>query len=138
VAEDLATEMERKADALVAAAAASGDTLDFSLESLVTLDALLDRLFARRWAIRGGGRLDVKQYSRMIEPVGAYIGETLRRSAGGTWTVDDEHGPGIELPSGTRTFPLAKAEKRFHNGHADNLGVYGGAMAAMGAGESPT
>ena len=38
---------------------------------------------------------------------------------------------GLLLPSGTWTFPLAKAEKRFHNGHEDSLAFYGSVIADM-------
>jgi hypothetical protein len=125
---DLAADMRRKADALVAAAAKSGDTLDYSLASLLVLDALLDRLFARRWPVGRAGRLDASKFGRMIEPVGAYVGETLRHEGGGEWGVHDEFGPGLELPSGTWTFPLEKARKRFEHGHQDGLAFYGEVM----------
>jgi hypothetical protein len=129
----LASDMQRKAEAIVAAAAANRDELDFSLASLVALDAMLDRLFGRRWPAGRNGRLDAARFGPMIEPIGAYVGETLRRSVGGTWGTNDEYGPGLLLPSGTWTFPLAKAEKRFHNGHEDSLALYGEVMAGMGA-----
>jgi hypothetical protein len=137
VSDDLSADMQRKAEAIVAAAAANREELDFSLESLVTLDAMLDRLFGRRWSIGRSGRLDTKQFTPMIEPIGAYVGETLRRNVGGEWGFHDEHGPGLELPSGMWTFPLAKADKRFHNGHEDSLALYGGVMASMGAAGEP-
>jgi hypothetical protein len=130
----LASDMERKAEAIVAAAAASREELDFSLESLVALDAMLDRLFGRRWPVGRNGRLDASRFGPMIEPIGAYVGETLRRSVGGTWGSNEAFGPGLLLPSGTWTFPLAKAEKRFHNGHEDSLAFYGSVLADMGAG----
>ena len=130
----LAFDMERKAEAIVAAAAANREELDFSLESLVALDAMLDRLFGRRWPVGRHGRLDAARFEAMIEPIGAYAGETLRRSVGGTWGFHEEFGPGLLLPSGTWTFPLAKAEKRFHNGHEDSLALYGSVIADLGAG----
>jgi hypothetical protein len=129
----LAFDMERKAEAIVAAATANRDELDFSVESLVALDAMLDRLFGRRWPIGRNGRLDAARFGPMIEPIGAYVGETLRRSVGGTWGVNEEFGPGLLLPSGTWTFPLGKAEKRFHNGHDDSLAFYGSVVADTGA-----
>jgi hypothetical protein len=125
--------MARKAEAVVAAAAANRDELDFSLESVVGLDAMLDRLFARRWPLGRGGRLDVDRFGPMIEPIGAYLGETLRRNVGGAWGVNEEYGPGLLLPSGMWTFPLAKAEKRFRNGHEDSLALYASVMADVGA-----
>src|SRR5215210_7541882 len=69
----LAFDMERKAEAIVAAAAANRDELDFSLESLVALDAMLDRLFGRRWPVGRNGRLDAGRFGAMIEPIGAYV-----------------------------------------------------------------
>jgi hypothetical protein len=129
----LSADMVRKAEAIVAAAAANRDELDFSLESLVGLDAMLDRLFARRWPAGRGGKLDVNRFGAMIEPIGAYVGETLRRSVGGAWGVHEELGPGLLLPSGTWTFPLAKAEKRFENGHEDSLALYANVMSDMGS-----
>jgi hypothetical protein len=129
----LAADMERKAEAIVAAATANREELDFSLASLVGLDAMLDRLFGRPWPLGRGGRLDTRRYAAMIEPIGAYTGETLRRTVGGTWGIHAEFGPGLLLPSGTWTFPIAKAEKRFRNGHEDDLGFYGQVMADLGA-----
>jgi hypothetical protein len=132
----LAADMRHKAEAIVAAATANREELDFSLESLVVLDAMLDRLFGRHWPAGRGGRLDVRRFGAMIEPIGAYTGETLRRTLGGDWGVHEEHGPGLLLPSGTWTFPLAKAEKRFHNGHEDALGFYARAMAGLADGQA--
>jgi hypothetical protein len=129
----LAAEMKRKAEAIVAAAAANREELDFSLASLVALDAMVDRLFGRPWPLGRRGRLDARRYALMIEPIGAYTGETLRRTVGGTWGIHEEFGPGLHLPSGMWTFPVAKAEKRFQNGHEDDLGFYGQVMADLGA-----
>jgi hypothetical protein len=128
VAGDVAADMQRKAQAFAAAAAAQGQPLDYSLESLVELDALLDRLFARRWALRSGGRLDTKQFAPMIEPVGAYLGEALRRTLGGEW----EDGPRLRLPSGTLVAPVEQAHRRFEAGHAAALGPYAADLAHEG------
>jgi hypothetical protein len=131
----LTADMERKAEAIVAAAAANRDALDFSLESLVVLDAMLDRLFGRRWPAGRNGRLDAGRFGPMIEPIGAYVGETLRRSVGGEWGHHEEFGPGLLLSWDMWTFPLAKAEKRFHNGHEDSLALYADVLAGMAAGD---
>jgi len=121
VSGDITADMLRKADAFASAAEAHGQPLDYSLESLVALDALLDSLFARRWALRTGGRLDVKQFGQMIEPVGAYLGETLRRTLRGEW-VDDGT---LRLPSGALADPIEQARRRFEDGHAAGLAAYG-------------
>lgn len=125
----LAADMERKAEAIVAAAAANREVLDFSLESLAALDAMLDRLFGRRWPIGRSGRLDATRFGPMIEPIGAYVGETLRRTIGGAWGTNEELGPGLLLPSGTWTFPLARAERRFEEGHDASMAAYGSEAA---------
>jgi hypothetical protein len=127
VADDVAADMLRKADAFVAAARGPDrEALDFSLESLVALDALLERLFARRWALRPGGALDVGRFGPMVEPAGAYLGESLRRTLGGAW----EPGGGLRLPSGAVVQPLEQAHRRFAEGHPASLGPYGAAVAA--------
>jgi hypothetical protein len=127
VADDVAADMLRKAEAFVAAAPAPDrEALDFSLESLVALDVLVERLFARRWALRAGGPLDSRRFGPMAEPVGAYLGESLRRTLGGAW----EPGGELRLPSGAVVAPLEQAHRRFTEGHAASLGPYGAAVAA--------
>jgi hypothetical protein len=134
VAGDVGADMQRKAEAFAAAAAAQGQPLDYSLESLVALDALLDSLFARRWALRSGGRLDTKRFAPMIEPVGAYLGEALRHTLGGEWDHDDDavDGPRLRLPSGTVVAPVEQAHRRFEAGHEAALGVLAASLAHEG------
>jgi hypothetical protein len=49
--------------------------------------------------------------------VGAYLGEVMIRHFGGHWGwMPDSDVAAVQLPSGTRTSPPAKAQKRFGNG----------------------
>jgi hypothetical protein len=128
----LAADMHRKAGAIAKAAAERGTTLDFTPESLADLDELLDRLFGRRWPVGRSGRLDTRRYEPMIEPVAAYVGETLLRIAGGDWDVHPERGPGVHLADGGWEFPLETAQQRFELGHEHSLSAFGAAMARLG------
>ncbi|MDW8059670.1 MAG: hypothetical protein RMK01_06305 [Thermomicrobium sp.] len=68
---------------------ATGQELDFSLESLALLDDLLDE-WLHLGEVYGSDR--PHQMSELELPLVAYVGETLRRSFGGSW---------VERPSGT-------------------------------------
>lgn len=70
-------EMERIAELLVSDLASKGISLDYSPESLSKIDLLL----ADYGHHRGNGDANM----RLVELVGAYFGEVLRRSLGGNW-----------------------------------------------------
>ena len=124
--------MQRSAEAFVKAAAESGYTLDYSIGSLELLDDMLDHLFSVRSPIgRRRGKLAIRRFESMVRPTGAYVGEALRRATGADWAVHEEFGEGLHLPPDHWIFPLAKAEKRFVNGHEDSLGFFGEVMAGM-------
>jgi len=132
MADDLEEEMRRSAEAFVKAAAERGYTLDYSIASLEVLDGMLDHLFSVRSPIgRMRGKLAIRKFEPMVRPVGAYTGETLRRATGAAWAVHEEFGEGLHLPPDQWIFPLAKAEKRFVNGHEDSLAFFGEVMADM-------
>jgi hypothetical protein len=125
----LAADMHRKAEAMARAAAERGTTLDFTPESLADLDELLDRLFGRRWPVGRNGRLDARRFAPMVDGVAAYVGETLRRTAGGDWDLHGERGPGVRAASGEWAFPAETARRRFELGHEASLSAVGAAMA---------
>ena len=76
------------------------------------------------WADRGApatGKANA-QFLDMAPVVGAYVGEVLIRNLGGTWIVAEEEGePGVSDGGGLVAFPLAKARRRFENGHEDSV-----------------
>ena len=87
--------------------------LDFSAESINLLEAFIASRFDPPGSQFVGESLPVG--------VGCYVGETIIRTLGGHWTPAGEihHIGGVE-----KTFPLAKAHKRFQNGPADSLAHY--------------
>ena len=70
-------EMERVAGLLVADLAAQGLSLDYTAERLVRLDQPL----ANYGHSKGNG----SKNAGLVELVGAYFGEVLRRNLGGNW-----------------------------------------------------
>jgi hypothetical protein len=70
-------EMERVAGLLVSDLAGKGMSLDYSAESLAKVDLLL----ANYGHYRGNGDANMG----LVELVGAYFGEVLRRNLGGNW-----------------------------------------------------
>jgi hypothetical protein len=119
-------------DAVDHAQASSGVALDYSVESiksveeiLETLHAALPRGFWGKLLGRGPSPQDVDQVCKMY---GGYVGEVIRKAGGGEWISDTEIVPGqktICLRNGTRRiWPVAKAYKRISNGSEDNVWVY--------------
>lgn len=129
---DLGEDMRARAEALASTASAHGYDLDYSWESLETLERMLDALFLTRSPLgRMRGKLSIKRFQQMVPVVGAYVGEVLRQRLGGEWSINDEFDePGLLFRPGTWIFPLAKAEKRFRNGHSDEFPFFADAMAA--------
>lgn len=118
-------------DAVDHAKAAAGMTLDYSPDSIKHVEGVLETLNAAmprglsRIFRRGPSREDVATMARMY---GGYIGEVVRRTAGGEWVFDTTIAPGetvISLRKGEqRIFPPAKVEKRLANGSEDNVWFY--------------
>jgi hypothetical protein len=136
---DLRADMIARAEALVATARSHGYDLDYRIASLETLDGMLDDLFAVRNPLgRMRGKLAIGRSERMVPIVGAYVGEAFRRERGGDWGVNEEFDePGLLLPPDRWLFPLAKAEKRFRNGHSDSLAFFAEVMIDMWTGQIP-
>jgi hypothetical protein len=69
------------------------------------------------------------QSDAVLTTLGAYVGEVLRREAGGRYSNEDPLGQGaktltLTLPDGSKTFPIDAAAKRFENGPEDDLYYY--------------
>lgn len=105
-----------------------GLVLDYTPESVEQVEAILawhysiiprsfiHRLFRRRIRERG--------IRLMAAGYGSYIGETIRRTWGGSWQVDHPvNGPG-SFPltcRGQDAFPILWCDKRLRNGPEDNV-----------------
>jgi hypothetical protein len=108
-----------------------GVSLDYSPDSIRQVEGVLEKLCA---AIpRGLSRLirrrpSAEDMATMAKMYGGYIGEVVRRTAGGEWMLDTEIVPGhtvISLRKGEqRIFPPSKVEKRLANGPEDNVWFY--------------
>ena len=118
-------------DAVDHAKTAAGVTLDYSADSIKQVEGVLETLCAAtprglsRIFRRGPTQEDVATMAKMY---GGYIGEVVRRTAGGEWVLDTEIAAGetvISLRKGEqRIFPPAKVHKRLANGSEDNVWFY--------------
>ena len=121
--EPLASRMARLSDVCIETARGFGFELDHSPESLATVDRMVDDL----WQGQAPDNLEA-----MVQLIGAYVGETLRRNLGGEWGISPEFNTeALNLPSGTSTFPLAKVEKRLVNGQEDSVEFYFQALSGL-------
>jgi hypothetical protein len=104
--------------------------LDYSEDSLKSLEDMIDRQFAD-WRPWRRGKV-AKQNAPIASLVGAYVGEVMIQHLGGEWGwMPDFDVAAVKLPSGTWTSPVAKAEKRFSNGKEDDLVSYYDALKSM-------
>jgi hypothetical protein len=99
--------------------------LDFSPESVEQLEGVLDQIhdtiptgFLGK-VFRALMKGSVETMSKMY---GYYLGEVIRRHAGGAWIVTEN---GVTLTKAdARVWPTAKVYKRITNGAEDNVAVY--------------
>ena len=97
--------------------------LDYSEESIRTLEEMIDHQFAD-WRPWRNGKA-AKKNVPIASLVGAYLGEVMIRHVGGHWGwMPDFEVAAVKLRSGTWTSPPAKAQKRFLNGEEDDLVFY--------------
>lgn len=109
------------ADTVVAAEEISGVRLDYSVDSLEAVDAIIGQM-------RGDGCTS-SQIAETLFVFGCYVGEVFVRQANGQWR-DAAGSPMdgrtrfpmvVELPDGAYCNPIGKVFKRLDNGEADNL-----------------
>lgn len=89
--------------------------LDYSAESITLLEQFIAANFDPPGSKFVGDSLPAG--------VGCYVGEVIIRTLGGQWApggLPEIH----QIGSVQKTFPLAKAEKRFQNGPTDSLAHY--------------
>jgi hypothetical protein len=115
--------MQRLADEFVRSMRDFEWELDYSEQSIRTLEEMIDRQFAD-WRPWRSGKV-AKKNLPIASLVGAYLGEVMIRHVGGHWGwMPDFDVAAVQLPSGTWTSPPAKAQKRLLNGKEDDLVVY--------------
>jgi len=115
--------MRRLAEQFVDSMREFGWELDYSEQSVRTIEDMIERQFSdwRPWR-RGKA---AKKNEPIASLVGAYVGEVMVRHLDGEWGWMPEFDvAAVRLPSGTWTSPPAKAQKRFVDGQADDLVAY--------------
>lgn len=119
-------------------AKAQGVALDYSVDSLREVEAILAQLeaampkgFVARVLRRGPSREDIWTMAKMY---GGYVGEVLRRAGGGEWVMDATFSPPVPVPCLRRgeqvISPPAKVHKRITNGAEENVSHYAKVLLA--------
>lgn len=127
------------ADWISRALNSSGYRADFTPQSLWEIDRFFDE-HSQNGAGRPGGLLSSGLGPRVFA-IGSYIGEVVRRGVGGEWSGDDsdpeaEINVELQLPDGTRCWPVQRVMKRFKNGVEDGIAAWG-AGAGLEVGPAP-
>lgn len=74
-------------DAIKVAEKALGKTLDYSVNSLQDLDALIEHVKKQFATLTQEGKLTEQTIKRASISMGSYLGEVIRRNYGGTWVA---------------------------------------------------
>lgn len=137
--QELADEIAQLANLAIDAARSSGVELDYSVQSVEHVEALLDDLWRighpsiiRR--LLGEKRRSEADTEYLASILGAYIGEVFRKELGGEWYLDtrfDPEGTAALRIRGLTIFPLSKAYKRLVDGPGDNVWFYYQVLAAQ-------
>lgn len=114
----------------------SGYRADFTPTSLRDVERFMAEHSDHGIAVAGG--LLATDLKARLFALGAYLGETVRRSAGGAWETDaeDPHSEvdlTLRLPDDSVIWPVQRVIKRFRHGHEDSIVGY-----AMGLGMQPS
>jgi hypothetical protein len=109
----------------------SGYKANFSLKSLKEVDRFLDEQAPGGNPSPAG--LLAKDLGPRIFSLGAYVGEVIRRQAGGQWEGEDsdpdaEINLALRLKSGAVVWPVQRVMKRYKNGAEDGIYAYGFAL----------
>ena len=110
----------------------SQQKLDFSEDSIKTLEKILDAIHKSIPRDVLQKRIKGVAVSEIVDQVcntyGAYIGEVMRRNIGGEWMLDDKFSPGQKIVSlrvgHLQTFPSSKVLKRILDGPGDDVWFY--------------
>ena len=120
---DPGSDMKRLADEFARSMRDLDWELDYSEQSVQTLEDMIDRQFTD-WRPWRSGKVAKKNFP-IASLVGAYLGEVMIRHMDGRWGWMPEFDvAAVQLPSGNWTSPPAKAQKRFLNGKEDDLVFY--------------
>jgi len=112
----------------------SGYVADFTPRSLWEFDRFFDE-HSQNGAAKPGSLLAEAQGQRLFA-VGCYMGDVVQRTLGGVWVTDDADPEGeinieLQLPDGTRCWPIQRAMKRFKNGAEDGIAGWGSGLGLV-------
>ena len=115
------------ADSIAQALTSSGYKADFSLDSLKEIDRFFDEQARLGKPVRRG--LLSEQTGARLFALGGYVGEVVRRHAGGSWIGDDaaplgEINIALQLPGGAVIRPMQRVMGRMKNGREDAIHPY--------------
>jgi len=113
-------EVRDTAEEWAAAHPAGTDILDFSTESVDTVESFLDQ-----WS-RKPGRSDAADNDD-VRAAGAYVGEILVRAVpGAVWVRHPgfDSTPVVELPSGRLEDPIGRARERYEGDEGDSIAAW--------------
>ncbi len=119
-------DMQSAAESIAVTAADAGYAFNFSPASLTEVERFIDENVTKGEP-RPGGLLS-KDLGKRVFALGAYVGEVIRRAAGGEWVPDDT--PDAELtvalrtPDGRQLWPTQRVMKRIIAGNEESLVIY--------------
>ncbi len=112
---DLMAQMESDAAICQRNANGTGFVLDGTLDSLSSLENLIDSLTPWSQASE-----DLK--AAMVRVIGAYFGELIRGTFGGSWLIDDYYQtPALQISPSLRIFPQSRVRKRWEEGRERSM-----------------
>lgn len=119
--DSVAAMAEAYAQKAVQAARSFNTQLDYSENSLMELEAILDQ-FARQMA---ASQPSSDELSEICKTWGSYFGEVLRHRFGGDWSIESYPGKSFATLTlninGNKIFPSMKVHRRLTEGEQDNI-----------------
>jgi hypothetical protein len=107
------------AEQAVKAALAFDARLDYSENSLMELESLLDKVSSSR---------QLEDAAEACKMWGSYLGEVVRRRFGGEWSIETYPGKDFATLTlsvgGAKLFPTMKIHRRLTRGSDDNLWTF--------------
>jgi hypothetical protein len=100
-----------------------GVDLDYSAESITRLEEMLTKGWPEPPVL----------VEALVEGLGSYLGETIRRLHGGEWRHAQEHGLFLDQVGGRdmQIFPMARARKRLLKGSDESVEYYYQVLTGM-------
>ncbi|MEU6883379.1 hypothetical protein [Streptomyces sp. NPDC046712] len=129
----LAHDIQVYSEWIATALSSSGYQVDFTPASAREIERFLTESAVSGTPVPGG--LLAEDTGARLFATGAYVGELIRRTAGGAWVVDDADPQGeinveLHLPDGSVVWPVQRVLKRFHGDASESIAVYVAALTA--------